>query len=177
MPALSVRRLASREHPLETIEAFTPALVVELRASLRGEDTLIDYQLSRLAQILERDRHDRLPIVRVGLLPSKRVGQARRLYLAESPERWKRSPSGGCIAIRYLPPGRRSSSMLGALNPLGPHHFASSSGAVCALYTARRVRAEFARDAQSDHLGPLPSPYVEPKSVEPVVNCAVAGGR
>lgn len=69
---------------LETVKALRPAPFVKRTPRLGGEDALINNQPSPLAQFPKRERDDRLAIIRVRWVPSKRVGQAsQRLDLAE----------------------------------------------------------------------------------------------
>src|SRR5688572_14512041 len=61
---------------LETVQCLRPALFVKRTPPLGGKHPLINHQVPRFAQIPKRERDDRLPIIRVRILPPERGSQA-----------------------------------------------------------------------------------------------------
>jgi hypothetical protein len=86
---------------LQLVEAVRPTLAVECEPGLGLERALGENELRRVTYVPEREANVRLDVVGSGVLPDEREGEAAwRIDLANSPARWKRSPSGGCISIR-----------------------------------------------------------------------------
>src|SRR5829696_10185562 len=95
--AFSPSRRGLDEHLLEPLQAFGPAPFVQGQARLRGELTLSEKKLGPPVQLLERQLHNRLAMIRSWRIPSKRVRQTgRRIDLAEL------SREAEAIAIRRL---------------------------------------------------------------------------
>jgi hypothetical protein len=87
----------SSQKPREPLERLRPACLMERVASLGRERPLIDNESGSLELVVERECHDRPPVVGIRLFPFERVHEpARRIDLRVPPAQME------CLSLRRL---------------------------------------------------------------------------